>query len=99
MQQPTLRLDITLPQYKCHKVVRAAKIEKIVVPPAGDSDVANLTLASLDPEMKFEVEVPVLWIEHFKPSSGGYLVQYEDGYVSFSPPEAFESGYTLLVQG
>lgn len=31
-----------------------------------------------------------------KPEIGGYFVQYDDGYSSFSPAKAFEEGYTLL---
>ncbi|PYX85030.1 MAG: hypothetical protein DMG70_05000 [Acidobacteria bacterium] len=27
---------------------------------------------------------------------GGYLVQYEDGYLSWSPAKAFEEGYTRI---
>ena len=30
------------------------------------------------------------------PEVGGYYVVYEDGYKSFSPAGAFESGYTPL---
>lgn len=29
---------------------------------------------------------------------GGYLVQYEDGYISWSPATAFENGYTEAVR-
>jgi hypothetical protein len=31
-----------------------------------------------------------------KPEVGGYFVQYDDGYTSFSPAKAFEDGYTRL---
>jgi hypothetical protein len=31
-----------------------------------------------------------------KPEVGGYFVQYDDGYKSFSPAKAFEEGYTLI---
>jgi hypothetical protein len=30
------------------------------------------------------------------PQVGGYFVEYEDGYESFSPAKAFEGGYTRL---
>lgn len=30
------------------------------------------------------------------PKAGWYLVFYEDGYTSFSPPSAFKTGYTLF---
>ena len=34
------------------------------------------------------------YMRKHKPQVGGYFVQYEDGYKSFSPAEPFESGYT-----
>lgn len=36
------------------------------------------------------------WMNKHKPVVGGYLVLYDDGYCSFSPAEAFESGYTRI---
>jgi hypothetical protein len=33
------------------------------------------------------------------PQAGMYMVVYEDGYISFSPAEAFEAGYTLMKVG
>jgi hypothetical protein len=34
--------------------------------------------------------------ERSNPQIGGYYVLYEDGYESFSPADAFESGYSLI---
>ena len=31
-----------------------------------------------------------------KPQVGGYFIIYEDGYQSFLPADAFESGYKLI---
>ena len=36
------------------------------------------------------------YVAKHKPEVGGYYVVYEDGYKSFSPAGAFESGYTPL---
>lgn len=36
------------------------------------------------------------YLAKHKPQVGGYYVVYEDGYVSYSPAAAFESGYTIL---
>lgn len=36
------------------------------------------------------------YMRKHKPQVGGYFVQYEDGYKSFSPAEPFESGYTRI---
>lgn len=35
------------------------------------------------------------FVKKHDPQPGGYYVAYKDGYKSFSPAEAFESGYTL----
>ena len=36
------------------------------------------------------------YVTKHKPKVGGYLVRYEDGYLSWTPAEPFESGYTLV---
>lgn len=43
------------------------------------------------------VEISQSYLEKHQPCVGGYYVVYEDGYLSFSPAEAFESGYTRIV--
>jgi hypothetical protein len=74
-----------LPRYTCHKKVWALKIKDI-----------SPTQNSFVPEDKeyAEVELPPGWIEKHNPAPGGYYVVYEDGYKSYSPAAAFESGYT-----
>jgi hypothetical protein len=84
---------MNLPEYQCHKRVRAAKIQAIwhvSVRPA----VALMVLVG--EEGIKPVEVPVAFIEKHAPEVGGYLVVYEDGYRSYSPSKAFEEGYTKL---
>lgn len=75
------------PAYKCHKVVRAMKIDGIVYHDSGSATIKG------GPYM-FEVSVD-FYAKH-KPEVGGYLVQYSDEYFSYSPAEPFESGYTLI---
>lgn len=36
------------------------------------------------------------YMNKHQPQIGGYYVKYADGYESFSPAEAFESGYTKV---
>lgn len=77
---------IHLPLYQCHKHVRATKIEHI--------DVENGTI-----ELKTAhgpILVTAAWFAKNQPKTGGYYVVYEDGYTSFSPAPAFESGYKLI---
>jgi hypothetical protein len=91
--KPTTKAPIPLPQYQCHKLVRAAKILRIRPAPA-DGQCPELVLA-ID---GFEQVVPVstAFLDKYVPQVGGYLVVYDDGYRSFSPAAAFEAGYTRL---
>jgi hypothetical protein len=79
-----------MPRYECHKQVWALKIKSI-----RDNKVTQ-------PELVFEedgyapLSVDWDWYYKHKPQPGGYYVVYADGYKSFSPAVAFESGYTPL---
>jgi len=43
-----------------------------------------------------DIEVSRDWMLKHNPTPGGYYVVYNDGYASFSPAEAFETGYELI---
>lgn len=60
----------------------AQKTEYVVVSECGDHTVV------LDDD----------YIEKHHPHLGGYFVQYADGYQSFSPADAFESGYVQTTK-
>lgn len=81
-----------LPQYKCHKVVRAG-----VICSWHSCGLVSVEIKGTDTII--EVEVGQKWIEKHNPESGGYLVVYEDGYTSYSPAAAFEAGYHLVEVG
>ncbi len=82
-----------LPKYQCHKKVWALKIKHKL--PNPNTAAGGWTLYFED-----EGYAPILmcheWCMKHKPVDGGYYVVYEDGYKSFSPAEAFESGYTRI---
>ena len=78
-----------LPQYKCHKIVRAAKIISISHP--SESLHGTLELEGFGP-----IKLVSGWMEKHQPHVGGYFVAYEAGYTSFSPADAFERGYTRI---
>ena len=78
-----------LPRYRCHKVVSALKVTRIIPNPRG------LELHPED-ERFVPIQVDDNWASKHKPSSPGYLVAYEDGYVSWSPASTFEAGYVAL---
>ena len=79
-----------MPKYECHKIVWALKIAGIV----GDQHGG----VYFQPAEEGYDKVPMSpeYVAKHKPEVGGYYVVYEDGYKSFSPAGAFESGYTRL---
>ena len=80
-----------LPQYKCHKIVRAAKITG--VEPGGLAVIVDMGKVSAS------IEVPEGWVAKHDPLQGdGYVVAYEDGYLSWSPAAAFEAGYHRIPE-
>ena len=40
--------------------------------------------------------VSLQYVEKHSPVVGGYFIEYNDGYQSFSPTEPFESGYERI---
>jgi hypothetical protein len=86
-----------MPRYQCHKRVWALKIKGVVYdqPPRDGEPQGNVTLIP-EEDGYSPVTVDAAWAEKHRPQAGGYFVVYDDGYKSYSPANAFESGYTLL---
>lgn len=82
-----------LPKYRCHKVVQAAKIIETGPEPGGRDVALTLQLPSKEVGV---VIVSTDWALKHNPQVGGYFIQYEDGYQSYSPAAAFEDGYTAI---
>lgn len=80
-----------VPLYKSHKEVHAAKIVK--AEPASPHENKGFVLTLDGVHSTYEVSFD-WWTKH-EAKPGGYLVFYKDGYVSWSPADAFEEGYTL----
>lgn len=81
------RPQMQMPMYQSIKRVWALKILNAPTAPYGDFE-------------SIEVEPPFLplrmarfWLERHKPQAGGYVVGYMDGYMSYSPADAFEAGH------
>lgn len=91
--------SVEMPRYKCHKEVWALQIASILQPPAAPTILGashgsyylGFAEASYAPR-----EVSHEWVVKHAPQVGGYFVVYADGYESYSPREAFESGYTRI---
>jgi len=69
--------------YQSHKTVEAAKIKYI------NGQVLHF-------ESGEYYAVTLEWLQKHEPRPGGYFVRYKDGYESYSPAEAFESGYIRI---
>ena len=78
-----------LPKYKCHKEVMAARIVDF------DQDESGDHILILEGVVE-PLHVSDAYMHKHMPSKGGYYVKYKDGYESFSPAIAFESGYTKI---
>lgn len=86
-----------MPRYQCHKQVWALKIKAIQFARA-DLQGMHRGPAVITPEDDGygPFEVDERFVMKHQPQVGGYYVVYDDGYKSFSPADAFESGYTLI---
>lgn len=83
-----------LPQYQCHKKVRACKIQS-VAPGRSDGNGPGGRIIPSDRSL-IAISVSESYLNKHNPEPGGYYVLYEDGYESYSPAASFESGYTLI---
>lgn len=73
-----------MPRYKSHKIVEAFKIQAIETLGDGGAILDGGDTSAL---------VDEAYVNKHAPEVGGYYVRYPDGYESWSPAEAFESGY------
>ena len=85
-----------MPKYRCHKDVWALKIIDIKRDSEkGPTDGSALLVPDDSGYAPFRVDDA--YVRKHNPQIGGYYVVYADGYKSFSPAEAFESGYTRIA--
>lgn len=91
----TTQLPHQMPRYRSHKVVHALKLQAV---DSGPGDTTKFVPA----DNAFETIVASNLAESVKRCRAvemkdpGYLVVYSDGFISWSPTEAFESGYTKV---
>lgn len=82
-----------MPRWKCHKEVFAIKIVDIL-PHDGATDAGFAATLVGDDGKHYHCTSE--YMGKHKPQEGGYLVEYDDGYRSWSPCKAFEEGYTRI---
>ena len=80
--------------YQCHKIVSAGQINSIVSHPVMEGAVCCVVDINFTDGTAFRTNGK--FIERHKPELHGYIVKYNDNYVSYSPKEAFEDGYSLI---
>lgn len=84
-----------MPQYRCFKTVSALRIQEV-------REVGYDSTTDENPLVAISFENPAFPPRTINlrgkptPEAGWWYVQYEDGYISFSPAKAFEEGYMPL---
>lgn len=90
----------TLPQYVCHRVVRAAKIVDIYrnsSMPVAEKGAWRITVLNPESSTPRQVlEMDGRWVAQHQPQIGGYVVVFLDGHVSFTPADVFEHAYSKV---
>ena len=84
-----------MPKYRSHKEVWALKITGLRSTAAVDTE-SDGSLWMDTEEGYGPIKLTWEYVRKHTPEVGGYYVVYSDGYKSFSPPKAFESGYTKI---
>jgi hypothetical protein len=85
-----------LPKYKSYKEVWALKIKRIVYNQKLENGYPISATITPEEEGYAPFEVAKEYVRKHEPQAGGYYVVYKDGYESWSPAEAFETGYTRI---
>jgi len=83
-----------LPRYRSIKCLSAAEITFLLTHVDGTLDVE---LTDTDGKIH-KIRMDPNWNHKHDPQLHGYMVFYDDGYISFSPKKAFEEGNVLLTE-
>ena len=73
-------------KYKCHKMVETIEVGAIEARRVFELD---------NPDVFIDVPED-FFLRNNKCNLPGYIVRYEDGYLSWSPKDVFEAGYSLI---
>jgi hypothetical protein len=89
---------MSLPRYRCHKVVEAAKIVLVSTDLSGRPSLHFEDGQTLEVTHGYAARAPTGFGGGLPALVGGYYVRYPDGYESWSPAGPFESGYAPIEQ-
>jgi hypothetical protein len=89
-KQSEMAPQTPMPGYISHKRVWALKIAKVHI----DEDGQGIALSFENPGFALRAFTSSQLSNKPIPEAGMYFVQYEGGYFSFSPADAFEKGYS-----
>lgn len=84
-----------LPRWRSHKEVGAAPLIRV----DGRTESGGYVLSVGDPDHPVTVIAPADIFARAMANAGDYIVRYDDGYLSWSPKAAFESGYVGIGPG
>ena len=97
MEQIDNSVQVQLPRWKCHKEVYADRIREIQ-----EMDANSERASHDDSGLRWILDCAAFivvtndLIARGQPQVGDYFVQYDDGYLSWSPAKPFEDGYTRI---
>lgn len=89
-----------MPLYRSHKIVRGAPIRDADIRGGENGRTAvdvviNQVVEKIEVPAELGLKIHNLLLE----GRDGYLVEYDDGYLSWSPEKAFVEGYTAVQEG
>jgi len=85
------KAQVEMPKYRCHKVVHALKIKRVV-----NNEDGTITLFPEKDTVYAPINRSVTFMLKKDVEAPGYLVVYEGGYESWSPADVFEAGYSKV---
>jgi hypothetical protein len=89
-----MNAEVEMPRWQCHKIVHALQVETILLDAVDGLERHRVTFVD---KRYAPLMITEDMFQKHKPGVGWYFVVYPDGYMSFSPAQSFEAGYTLIT--
>ncbi|WP_299262893.1 hypothetical protein [uncultured Psychrosphaera sp.] len=91
----TVNISEVMAQFQCHKVVHAAVIK--LIGSKNENGDLNIVIGLPGDDVDIPYIAKAEMIARHDPSCGDYVVLYDNDYVSISPKEVFEAGYSEIT--